>query len=119
RAGNDALLARRQRHVGAVCREHVIEREYDLAVPADGEAFDGADPQLLNRIHFGRSLGPRQAAVELVDEPEVAQDVPEITDLSLVEMRQVDAGAEEPLPGVARVAHLAAAQHADLALRIQ
>src|SRR5205814_4083169 len=54
-----------------------------------------------------------------VDEAEVAQDVPEVADLSLVEVREVDAGAEEPLAGVAWMLDFAAAQHADFALRIE
>ena len=86
---------------------------------ADGEAFDGADPELLDAVDFRRDVGPRQPAVELVDEAEVANDVPEVADLSLVEVRQVDAGAEEAFSGVARMRDLAAAQHADLGPRVE
>jgi len=40
---------------------------------ADGEAFDRADPQLLDRVDFRRDLGTREAAIELVDQAELGQ----------------------------------------------
>ena len=47
--GNDALLARRQRHIGIARRKHIIERQQELAAAADGEAVDDADPRFLDR----------------------------------------------------------------------
>jgi hypothetical protein len=88
-------------------------------VAADGEALDRGDPQLLDRILLGRRIGQREAAVELVDQAEVAQDVPEEADLALVEVREVDAGAEQALARVLGVRDGVAAQHADLGLRVE
>src|SRR3954466_909108 len=116
---DDAFLARRQRHVGIFGGEHVVERKHGLAMTTDGEALDRADPQLFDPIHLWRYIRAREAAVELVHEPQVANDVPEVADLPLVEVREVDAGAEQTLAGVPRVRHFAAAQHADFALLVQ
>src|SRR5207248_360232 len=86
---------------------------------ADGEALDRADPELLAAIGLRRHVGERNAAVDLIDQPKVAKEVPEIADLPLVEMREVDARAEQALAGVARVIDHAAAQHADVATLIE
>ena len=51
-----------------------------------------------------------QAAEELVHETHLARDVPEIRDLAAVELREVDAGAEQTLAGVFRVVDDIAAQ---------
>ena len=48
RARDDAFLARRQRHVGVLGGDHLVHGQQDLAVAADGEAFDRGDPQLFD-----------------------------------------------------------------------
>src|SRR5438105_14970478 len=95
RSRNDAFLARRQREVGILRREDVVHREQDLAVAADCEALHRRDPELLEGLLFGRTVGRGEPAVNLVDETQVADQIPQKADLPLIEMREVDAGAEQ------------------------
>src|SRR5712692_5261555 len=60
-----------------------------------------------------------QPPIELVDEAEVADQVPEIADLPLVEMGEVDAGAEDAPAGILGMRDRRAAQHAHLGLRVE
>ena len=82
----------------------VVDRQQDLAVAADREALDRGDPDFLDEASSGDTFGQSEAAVELVDQAEIADQVPEVADLALVEVREVDAGAEQPPPGVLRCA---------------
>ena len=81
--------------------------QQQLAAAADRVRLRGGDPQLLD---------PRlaQPAVDLVDEPEVADREEQVGDLAAVEVGEVQAGAEDAPAGVALVLDDAAAQHADL-----
>ena len=122
RARDDALLARRQRHIGVARRQHVIERQQKLAAAADGKALDDADPRFLDRAageFVGALVRPRHAAEQLVDEPHVALDVPDIGNLAAIEVRQVDAGREQVAAAIFRVLHGSAAQHRDIGVAIE
>ena len=68
-----------------------------------------------------RSTACRAVAApeDLVDEPEVADREEQVGDLAAVEVGEVQAGAEDPAAGVARVLDDAAAQHADLDLVVE
>src|SRR5262249_23740785 len=104
---------------GALGGECVVDREQDLAVPADGEALDRGDPDLLDAARFRVLVLQSKASIELVDEAEIADQVPEVADPALIQMREVDAGAEETPPGVLRVLDDTAAQDADLGLAVE
>src|SRR5262249_55823095 len=87
--------------------------------PADGEALDRGDPDLLDAADVWSLVFESKASIELVDEAEIADQVPEVADPALVEVREVDAGAEEMPPGVLRVRDDTAAQDADLGLGVE
>ena len=70
-------------------------------------------------IHSFSTSGCAQPAEHLVDETEVSHGEEQVGDLAAVEMREVQAGAEDPLAGVARVLDDAAAQDADLDRRVE
>src|SRR3954454_7032034 len=118
-ARDDAFLAGGQREVRVFGGERVIDGEEDLAMPADRKTFDGRDPDLLDRSLFRRFVFKSDPAVELVYEAEIANHVPEVANPALVQVREVDPGAEEPPPFVLRVVDKIPAQHAYLALAIQ
>ena len=61
----------------------------------------------------------REPAIELVDVAEVADEIPEERYPPVIEMREVDAGAEHAAVLVFRMLDHAAAQHDDLDLRIE
>ena len=86
-------------------------RQQQLAAAADRVRLGRGDPQLLR-------LRLAQAAIDLVDQPEVADREEQVGDLAAVEVGEVQAGAEDPPAGVARVLDDAAAQHRDLDLRV-
>ncbi len=69
-------------------------------------------------VGAGRA-GHRHAAQHLVHHAHVAADVPEIRDFPTIEVSEVDAGGEDLAALVLRVLDHAAAQHADLAQRIE
>ena len=71
------------------------------------------------RSTASRPRGSLQPAVDLVDEAEVADREEQVGDLAAVEVGEVQAGAEDAPAGVARVLDDAAAQHADLDLRVE
>src|SRR6185503_3930816 len=75
--------------------------------------------ELLDRLLLGRRIGQREAAIELVDEAEIPDEVPQEADFSLVQVRQIYARAEQPASCVLRVRDGAAAQDADFGLRIE
>src|SRR5690349_15176536 len=94
-AGDDALLARGQGEIGVSRGHHIVSGQQILATATDREGVDGRNPGLLDTVaaDFVRTrLGPREAAEQLVDDAHVALDVPEIRDLALVKMCEVDAG---------------------------
>ena len=71
-------------------------------------------------LHFvGSATAHRQAAEHLVDDAHVAADVPKKRNFTAIEMRQVDAGGKDLAVFVFRMLDHAAAQNADLALRIE
>ena len=92
--------------------------EQQLAAAADRERLRGGDPQLLARV-VGRALGVGEAAEDLVHEAEVAHGEEQVGDLAAVEVREVQAGAEDAPAGVARVLDDAAPQHRDLDLGVE
>ena len=96
----------------ALLGEDVVDGQQQLAAAADRVRLGGGDPQLLD-------LGLAQPAEDLVHEPEVADREEQVGDLAAVEVREVQAGAEDALAGVARVLDDAAAQHADLDRRVE
>ena len=63
-------------------------------------------------IHSFSTSGCAEAAEDLVHEAEVADREEQVGDLAAVEVREVQAGAEDAPAGVARVLDDAAAQHA-------
>ena len=67
----------------------------------------------------GQHVGPRNAAQELVHEAELALQEPDERNLAAIEMREVDAAAEDAAPRVFGVVDRAAAQHCDVARRIE
>ncbi len=79
-AGDDPLLACRQRHEGVGASDHVVHAQQELAVAADGERVDRRDPELLDAAAVdvvGKQVGRRDAAEDLVDVAEVAAREPE------------------------------------------
>ena len=70
-------------------------------------------------IHSFSPRGSLEPAEDLVHEPEVADREEQVGDLAAVEVREVQAGAEDAPAGVARVLDDAAAQHADLDLGVE
>ncbi len=105
-AGDDALVARREREPGAALAQDVVHAQQQLAAAADRERLGRGDPQLVG-------------AEDLVDEAEVADREEQVRDLAAVEVREVQAGAEDAAAGVARMVDDAAAQHADLDLVVE
>ena len=81
--------------------------------------FDGGDDRLLDQLAAElvgrRTVRASKAAVELVDVAEVALEVPEERNLAVIEMCQVDAGAEHVPVLVLRVLDL----HRRAALRLR
>src|SRR3954466_9072388 len=118
-ARDDAFLAGGQREVRVFGGERVIDREENLAVPTDRKTLHGGDPDLLDRSLFRRFVFESDAAVELVYEAEIANQVPEVANPALIKVREVDPGAEEPPPFVLRVVDEIPAQYAHLALAIE
>ena len=92
--------------------EDVVDGQQQLAAAADRERLRRRDPQLLR-------LRLAEAAVDLVHEAEVADREEQVGDLAAVEVGEVQPGAEDAPPGVARVLDDAAAQHRDLDLRVE
>ena len=110
-AGDDPLVAGGQRAAAALLGEDVVDAQQQLAAAADRERLRRGDPQLLR-------LRLAEAAVDLVHEPEVADREEQVGDLAAVEVGEVQARAEDPPAGVARMLDDAAAQHRDLHLRV-
>src|SRR3989442_6075340 len=122
RAGDDALLAGGQAHECVLRREHVVHDEQVLAVPADGESLHHRDPGFLPRCPgdvVRRRVRARETPIDLVDDPQVALQVPDERHLALVQMREVDAAAEHAAPLILAARYGVPAQHADLRLRIE
>ena len=121
RAGEDPLLACREVEPRTARRDHVVDRVQDLAGAADREGLDGGHPELLGRLL--RLSGPvllrAQPAEELVHVAEVARDEEQVVDAAVVQVREVEACAEDPPAGVARVADDRAADDADLHLGVE
>src|SRR5919198_3332976 len=90
---------------------------------ADGEGFDRGNPGLLDRVAaelVGRRIvGEGEPAVDLVDVAEVALEIPNERDAPVVEMSEIDAGAEDMAPLVFRMLYDGAAHDGDLARRIE
>src|SRR5262247_3402902 len=107
RARNDALLARRQGQERAALGEHVIHHQQELAVAADGKGLDRRDPRLLDappaELVGRRVVGAGEPAVDLVDVAEIALEIPEERNAAVIEMGEIDAGAEHPPPLVFRM----------------
>src|SRR6185437_9647868 len=61
----------------------------------------------------------RQAAEDLVHQPQIALHVPDERDLAAIEMGEVDSGREDRLAAIFRMLDHAAAQHRYRALRIE
>src|SRR5438034_5218479 len=88
-------------------------------MPADRESINRRDPELLDAPLLRPRIGGGEPAVELVDVAEIADQVPEKADLALIEMREVDAGAEQAPAGEFRMLDGAATQDADFGLRVE
>ncbi len=87
-----------------------------LGTPADGEAIDQREPGLLcpRRGHAIGLRTRRNAALDLAEVSELAsQQEIDQRDLAVVQVGQVDAGAEDPPARVLRMGHRRSAQHAD------
>ncbi len=63
-ARDDALLAGRQREVGAALGDHVVAHQEDLAVAADRKALDGGDPELFDAVTLVRAVWLREPAID-------------------------------------------------------
>ncbi len=121
-AGNDALLARRQGHERALFGEHIVHHQERLAVPADREGLHRGDPRLLDRLSaelVGRRVVQREPAIDLVHPAEVALEIPDEGDAPVIEVREVDAGAEHPAAPVFGMLDHRPAHHRDLAGAIE
>src|SRR5262249_52478933 len=98
--GNDTLLARRQRQKGAALSQHVIHHEKRLAVSADAEGLDGGNTRLLDagaaELVGRRLVGLREPAIDLVHPAEVALQVPHEWNPAVIEVGEIDPGAEHP-----------------------
>ena len=102
-------------------RDHVVDGVQDLARAADGEGLHGRDPELLRRLFGlpGPVLLRAQPPEELVHVAEVARDEEHEVEAAVVQVRQVEARAEDPPAGVARMADDCAADHPHLDLGIE
>src|SRR5215813_13102519 len=98
RAGNDALLAGGKGQERAALGEYVIHHQQDLAVTADGKRFDRGDPRLLDGVaaeFVGRRVvGEGKPAIDLIHVAEVALEIPYERNTPVIEMGEIDAGAE-------------------------
>jgi hypothetical protein len=91
-------------------------------VAADGKTVERCDPWFFDcrAVHVVRHrVGSRHAAEKFVHEAEIAPQKPGERDEAAIEMRQVDAGAEQSAAAIFRVLDLAAAQHRDVGGRIE
>src|ERR1700730_14401914 len=117
-SGNDTLLAGWQGQVGVALRNHIVAYQQHLTVTPDGEPLHGGDPKLLDggaAKFIGRCvLGFRKPAVDFVHIAEIALQVPDERDTAVIEMRQIDARAEDSPTTVFWMLDLSAAQHDDL-----
>ncbi len=121
-AGNDAFLARRQRHIGVGRRDDVVHDEQRLAVTADCKIVEGGDPGLLNARPVDvvrQGVRACDAAEHLVHIAEVALYVPDEGYLAAIEVGQVDAGAENAPAVIFGMIDLAAADDGDFCRRIK
>ena len=114
-AGDDPFLAGRQEQPRPADGDHVVHDVQQLAGPADRVPLHRGDPQLLGR----RALPAGDPAVDLVHVAEVAHQVEQEVDPPEVQAGEVDARPEHAHAGVARVLDHAAADHADLDLRVE
>src|SRR5271169_5359629 len=115
-AGNEALFARRQIEIAAVDRHNAIHHAKELAAAADGVRLDCSQPGLLDIILELLAVGfrPPVAAVNLVQKPKLAfQDEVGKCDLSVIQMREIDAGIENATAGIFRMIDRAPAQNAN------
>src|SRR6516165_5782401 len=121
-ARHDPLLARRQRQVGVLRGEDEIHGEQDLTVAADSKALDRGDPGFLDAAAsdvIAQHVGARNPAQELVREAKLALEEQDEWKLAAIEMREIDAAAEDATSRVFGVVHRPPAQHCDVTLRIE
>src|SRR5262249_1177816 len=89
----------------------------DLAVAADRKPLDGRDPELFDAAaaeFIGRRVvRPGEPPVDLVHISEVALQVPDERDAAVIEVGQIDAGAEDSTATVFWMFDDPAAQHDD------
>src|SRR5262245_20241790 len=122
-ARNNALLARGQGQERAALGEHVVHHQQELAVAADGKGLDRGDPRLLDappaELVGRRVVGAGEPAIDLVDVAEVALEVPEERDAAMIEMGEIDAGAEHATSLVFRMLDDGAAHDRDFARAVE
>src|SRR5208282_6081944 len=97
--------------------DHAVHDAKELAATADGERLDGREPRLLDEVLELLIVGFRApvTAIELVHQAELALDQKiDERNLTVIKMREVDAGVEDAAAGMLRMLHGAAAQDADL-----
>src|SRR5262249_51081728 len=79
-------------------RRKMANPRQGLAVAADGKGFDRRDPRLLDGVAAElvgwRVVGEGKPAIDLVDVAEIALEIPNERDAAVIEMREIDAGAE-------------------------
>src|ERR1700677_2049479 len=105
RARNESFLAGRKVEVGTGFRKHAIHDAQELTTAADGEGFDCRDPRLLDVILvlFVVRFRTPMAAIDFMKQCQFASNKKiGKRNLSVVEMREVDAGVENTAAGVFR-----------------
>ncbi len=118
RARNNPFLACGKRHVGVAAGNHIIHRQKILAAAADRPAVHRGDPGLFSRpsVNFvGACRARRNPTEHLVHHPHVAADVPEIGNLAVVDMSEIDPARKNLAAFVFRMIDDTAAQYTDLA----
>ena len=102
----------------AALGEHVVHHQQQLAMAADGERLHRGDPRLLDALaaeFVGRRVvGEREPAIDLVHVTQVALQVPDERDPAVIEVGEIDAGAEHAAPLVLRMLDHRAAHDRDL-----
>src|SRR5262249_55014428 len=103
--------------------EHVIHHQQDLAMAADGEGLDCGDPRLLDGVAAElvrrRVVGKGKSAIDFVDVAEIALEIPNEWNAPVIEMSEVDAGAENAAAFVFRMLDDGAAHDGDFASPVE
>ena len=97
-------------------RHNAVHHAKELAAATDGVGFDRRQPGFLDVVLelLAVGFGPPVAAVNLVQKPKLAfQDEVGKCDLSVIQMREIDAGIENATAGIFRMIDRAPAQDAN------